>query len=294
MEKRDKKLFFGVTAEDMAEQERAEQEQAERLAAEREQERLEMEKRQAATEEQAKQKKRANDLSILFNKYCSKKAHYLASRFYEYTVAVPAALWALYNILLLSIVFGTVDGETGELVRDYRIISDAYVPRKDGYVWYDRPEHHPEYVGKIHPNKSWYINMALIMLTVLAIIGNPKERIKNYKHNKNIKNEEAAVEMMYDLGELKEKYNLNDTQIKKLLQVVPYIISNISKDQRVYFDMLMEGKIKIKDNKTYYDMAVAILAGHLESHSEDYAKLQEVFAEESIPQQFKVKYGRQR
>ena len=280
----DKKLFFGVSEEDMAEQERAKKEHLERLAAEREQERLEMEKRQIALEEQKKQKKRANDLSVLFNKYCSNKAYYTMSTLHEYLLALPAALWLTWNIILTVGVFG------GGKPYGWDLQTKNFgfkIEHAD-----DKPN--SKRVVKFHPNTLFYVNMSLIMLTVLAIIGNPKERIKNHKHNKNIKNEEAAIEMMYDLDELKEKYHFDMATIKKLLRVVPYIVSNMSKDKRVYFDMLMEGKIKIQDNKAYYDMAVAILAGHLESHPQDYAKLQAVFVDESIPQQLKQKYGYQR
>ncbi|MBO7657010.1 MAG: hypothetical protein J6S80_04765 [Alphaproteobacteria bacterium] len=288
-----KPLFFGVSEEDIKQQEAAKQQEQERIATELEKQRVAAEQRAAAEKQKAREEKRKKDLRELFRKYCSQKKEYCRSKFGEFAIAAPFALWGTFNIVLLSIVFGTIDGETGKPVRDYRIISDAYIPRSDGYVWYARPEHNPEYVGKIHPNQTWYLNMAFLMLGVLGIIGNPKQRIQNHKFNRNIKNEKKAVEMMYDLHELEKQYNLDTATVKRLVHVVPEVISRMSKDDAKYFEMLMNYTFKIKDNETYRAMAVAILAGHLESHPTDFQKVLDAFRG-GVPEELMKKYGHQR
>ena len=61
------------------------------------------------------------------------------------------------------------------------------------------------------------------------------------------------------------------------------MIESMSADKRVYFDMLMSGKIDIKNNKTFMDMAIAIMSGHLQSHPEDAKLILDTFEEKSLP-----------
>jgi len=111
-------------------------------------------------------------------------------------------------------------------------------------------------------------------LVVLLIFLIDKKRYKNY-HD--------AAKMMLDLKELGGQFNLNTHQIKRLVDLVPDVISHMSSEERVYFDLLMEGKINIKENKTFFNMAVAVMKGHLESHPEDAKRVLEVFEEASMP-----------
>ena len=288
----EKPLFFGVSEEDIKQQEAAKQQEQERIAAEKKKQLIADEKRARAEKQKAREEKRKQDLQNLFRTYCSKKKEYVGSRFRDFWIAVNFAIWGTFNILLLSVVYGTVDGKTGKRVKDYRIISDAYFPKKDGYVWYDRPEYHPEYVGKFHPNRDWYINISFLMLGIIGIIGNPKQRIQNCKFNRNIRNEKKAVEMMYDLHELEEQYNIDTATVNRLVRVVPDVISHMSKDDPKFFEMLIGYKFEIKNKDTYHDMAVAILAGHLESHPEDFQKVLDAF-KGGIPEEFIQKYSKQ-
>ena len=118
----EKPLFFGVSDEDIKQQELAKQKEQERIAAELEKQRLATEEHIAKEKQKEKEEKRKKDLRELFRKYCSQKKEYCRSKFGEFAIAGPFALWGTFNIVLLSMVFGTIDGETGKPVRDYRII----------------------------------------------------------------------------------------------------------------------------------------------------------------------------
>lgn len=89
--------------------------------------------------------------------------------------------------------------------------------------------------------------------------------------------------MMLELKEFGRKYKLNSRQVKHLLHTVDFVIKGMSQDNRIYFDMLMNGDINIKNNKVFMDMAVAVMTGHLESHPEDAQLILDTFEEKSLP-----------
>ncbi|MBR2511378.1 MAG: hypothetical protein IKB59_04380, partial [Alphaproteobacteria bacterium] len=73
------------------------------------------------------------------------------------------------------------------------------------------------------------------------------------------------------------------------------IIAKMSKENHVYFDMIINGKIDINKDKTFVDMAVAILDGYLRAHPEEEAGILSVFAEnkpltEKLKKVLAVKY----
>ena len=56
----------------------------------------------------------------------------------------------------------------------------------------------------------------------------------------------------------------------------------MSADSRVYFDMIMDGQVSV-DNKDFLNMAAAVMAGHLQSHPEDMARVIALLDEKQIP-----------
>ena len=65
------------------------------------------------------------------------------------------------------------------------------------------------------------------------------------------------------------------------------ILETLSKKDRAYMDRLLNGDLDNAD----YATAVAIIAGHLESHPEEYNKVVEIFNESELPVGLKMKYG---
>ena len=68
-----------------------------------------------------------------------------------------------------------------------------------------------------------------------------------------------------------KEHNLNASTAKKIVNVAPKIIMNMSADSRTYFDMILDGKFSIED-KHFVNTAIAIMAGHLQTNPDD-AKL---------------------
>ena len=100
-------------------------------------------------------------------------------------------------------------------------------------------------------------------------------------------NENATVDMMLAIKSVKEagkKVNLNvtDETAKKLIEICPHIISRMSADERVYFDMLIDGDIEIKDEEMFKNFALAVMDGHLRSNPEDLQMVLDAFDETSI------------
>lgn len=60
---------------------------------------------------------------------------------------------------------------------------------------------------------------------------------------------------------------------------MPLSASDKSSDNRVYFDVLIAGDIRIENQKTFMDMAVNIIAGHLQTHPEDAQRIEDVVKE---------------
>ncbi|MBO7656741.1 MAG: hypothetical protein J6S80_03375 [Alphaproteobacteria bacterium] len=141
----------------------------------------------------------------------------------------------------------------------------------------------------------FYTNLALtlpyLILTACIAI---RMRKKDKRDEQQIINERNTVDLMLAIKSVKEagkKFNLNltDESARKLIDVCPYIISKMSADERVYFDMLIDGDIESNENEKPYkndetlkNLALAIIDGHLKSYPEDMAKVLEVFDETSL------------
>ena len=89
---------------------------------------------------------------------------------------------------------------------------------------------------------------------------------------------------MLAIEKLAKEHHLDATAAKKIVKVAPEIIKHMSKDSRVYFDMIMDGQVSVEDEK-FLDIATSIMVGHLESHPEDMERIMTTFYEKSIPQE---------
>ena len=141
-----------------------------------------------------------------------------------------------------------------------KAIHDAYIP-VERYIVDDNTYKTGEL--QVNPNPgfrahgTWLANLLLSLwwLYVTAC------------YFKRTKMDLDTIDMMSELKELQGKHRLSDTQVAKLVAASGEIIGRMSAEERVYFDMLSSGKINIKDDKVFTDMAVAILDGYLRTHA---------------------------
>lgn len=162
---------------------------------------------------------------------------------------------------------------------------DAFQGKDAGSQKWVKSVVNPFVDGKFQPTATWYRQLAFLVVSVCVALGVTRAYGygRDYFADKKIVD---AGDMMSELKEMElfgKKYNLNTHQVKRLVRVVPYVIQRMSGQERIYFDMLMEGKINIKDNKTFMDMAVAIMMGHLDSHPESAKLILDTFDERSLP-----------
>jgi len=90
-----------------------------------------------------------------------------------------------------------------------------------------------------------------------------------------------AIKSIKEAG---EKYNLDitDASAKKLIEICPHIISRMSADDRVYFDMLINGDIESENEEVFKNLALAVMDGHLRSNPQDLQIVLNAFDETSI------------
>lgn len=149
--------------------------------------------------------------------------------------------------------------------RDYKqAIKDAYNPIRD---------------GKFDPHFWWYVNAALILVVSVYSIVNATEKVKTKADREN-----AQVDIMLEIEKLAKEHKMDPSVAKKIIQIAPDIVKNMSKDSRVYFDMIMDGQVSVEDEK-FLNIATSIMVGHLESHPEDMERVMATFDEKSIPQE---------
>jgi len=75
---------------------------------------------------------------------------------------------------------------------------------------------------------------------------------------------------------------VTDETAKSLIEICPHIISRMSADERVYFDMLIDGDIESKNEEMFKNFALAVMDGHLRSNPEDLQMVLDAFDETSI------------
>ena len=139
-------------------------------------------------------------------------------------------------------------------------------------------------------NKPFFwvnLSFALSYMLLTAGILMRHNRKDNRSETARFANENATVDLMLAIKSIKEagkKVNLNvtDETAKKLIEICPHIISRMSADERVYFDMLIDGDIESKDEETFKNFALAVMDGHLRSTPEDLQMVLDAFDETSI------------
>lgn len=137
--------------------------------------------------------------------------------------------------------------------------------------------------GEYAPDFNWYLTMGMIVVfAAFSLAGTVISANKSYK--KDLKAAKARVNIMLAIEKLAKEHHLDATAAKKIVKVAPEIIKHMSKDSRVYFDMIMDGQVSVEDEK-FLDIATSIMVGHLESHPEDMERIMTTLYEKSIPQE---------
>lgn len=263
-----KKLFPGVSQKQVEEKDRAEKlrQAQESLAA-------------AARQEQAKK-------DVAYKKYTPKK------KGISKIISRQMPRWLTVNIIANGALFilGSAIWAYAAHTRDYdpeydRIegpYSGPYMDQRT-YTQAMKDAYWPMVNGEFSPELEWYVTVSLMavfaLITVAAAASLASEHRKaynNYAHHQ--------IDIMLEIEKLAEEHNLDATAAKKMLNVAPEIVKHMSGDSRVYFDMIMDGRISIEDRR-FIDMATAVMVGHLQSHPEDMERIMTVFDERSIPQE---------
>lgn len=137
--------------------------------------------------------------------------------------------------------------------------------------------------GEYAPDFDWYLTMEMIVVfAAFSLAGTVISANKSYK--KDLKAAKVQVNIMLAIEKLAKEHHLDATAAKKIVKVAPEIIKHMSKDSRMYFDMIMDGQVSVDDEK-FLDIATSIMVGHLESHPEDMERIMTTFYEKSISQE---------
>ena len=121
--------------------------------------------------------------------------------------------------------------------------------------------------------------MAILLATTIYSLSEAKKRLDNAVNGAN-----KQVDIMLEIEKLAKEHNLDATAAKKIIKVAPDIVKHMSKDSRVYFDMIMEGQIAAND-ENFINIATAIMVGHLKTHPKDMELVMSTFDERSIPKE---------
>ncbi|MCQ2562670.1 MAG: cell envelope integrity protein TolA [Alphaproteobacteria bacterium] len=272
-----KKLFFGVSSKDVEKKtklQKAEEEAKQRGLIEK----------QIAEQKRQQEEQLAKQKHIADNKYADDDKPSTGfdklKHFISINTIYATTLFGLGNfcwLLVQSDRYGDVDRSGGltynNCYKPYKVaIHDAYIPT-DKYYRYDYEEVWINKKPQFKLHIAWCLNVLFslcgLAFSVYAI------RHENDKYD--------TVDMMLELKKIGKQYNLSDRKIKKLWPVASNIIQKMSSDSRVYFDMLMNGDINIKDQEMFKKFAISIIQGHLESNPEDAQQVLGVFDERSIP-----------
>lgn len=98
------------------------------------------------------------------------------------------------------------------------------------------------------------------------------------------------VDIMLKIEKVSQSSKVGAKLIKKMMTVAPQIVSHMSSESSVYFEMLMDGSFDCDNNPQILAITKSVLAGHLHSHPEDMKRVLEVFDEASLPQGLVAKY----
>lgn len=149
---------------------------------------------------------------------------------------------------------------------------------KDAYI--------PFYKGKFDPHITWMANVCFQIILALACVGiamRQKSKRKEQEHD---------IDVMLEIEKLAKEHQLDATAAKKMLAIAPEIVKHMSEDSRVYFDMIMDGKVSTTD-ENFMNIASAVMAGHLQTHPEDLDRVMSVFDDKAISAELLNMYTQQ-
>lgn len=130
---------------------------------------------------------------------------------------------------------------------------------KDAYM--------PIVKGKFVPDFDWYFTISMIVTFALFTLSKAAIAANNTR-KKDLKNINSQIDIMLEIERMAKERNLDANAAKKILSVAPEIVKHMSADSRLFFDLILDGKIAIDDEK-FIKTAIAIMAGHLQSHPKD-------------------------
>ena len=212
---------------------------------------------------------------------------------------ILSAVETFKNQLSLNVatfLIGTVGWWFASQPRNDALFRDDY---KFGEVhelpaWDERPykqafieAYNPVRDGKLDPHFWWYVNMALVLSVTIYSIVQADKRLKQVVAKAN-----RDVDLMLEIERLAKEHKLDPTMAKKIVKVAPDIIEHMSEDSRVYFDMIMDGKVSAND-ESFLNIATTIMVGHLKTHLEDMELVMSTFDERSIPKEVMAIYTKQ-
>ena len=272
----DKKLFPGVTEQDVQKQEMEKQEAIKVAEAKR----IVLEKAKRAAEEKAaadaaEAKVNAERLEA-YKKYLKisdrMPTMFNIKQFCKVNALAAASLFMLGNVSWLFVQSDPYRDSNGHGFVD----NPNYKPYKEALHDAYSPINTYEGSG-FAPSVAWMIN---VFLSVCVLVVSSRLLIDT--------DGKKTVKMMLELEKIGKEYNLDTEEVRRLVNVCKDIIKRMSADKRVYFDMLMSGDISVKDNATFQSMAVSVMSGHLQSHPEDLQMVLDVFDERSMPSEIKA------
>lgn len=170
-----------------------------------------------------------------------------------------------------------------EETNKYQIVRDMWNPVSNGNYFTYKLEwkYDADKCGKFAPNGLWYVNISMLLIIACSCVRSLV--IPGVKNRKSMKHQKRVIDAMNELKLLGCTYKLNDKSFEHVIKVCPEIIANMAADERVYFDMLMDGDIDVVNNKQYRDMAVHIMAGHLREHPTDLQKIMNAINNKTLP-----------
>lgn len=203
------------------------------------------------------------------------------------TAKVPK--WLKTNVIANATLFilGSAMWIVGAHTRSFDPDYDEPGGPKTGPYWEQRTyqqamkdAYWPMVNGEFSPEYDWYLTMAMILtFAAFSLVGTVASAKKNYK--KDIKAAQAQVDIMLEIEKLAQEHHLDATAAKKIVKVAPEIIKHMSADSRVYFDMIMDGKVSA-DDENFMNIAAAVMAGHLQTHPEDMKRVTELLDDKSM------------
>lgn len=270
----DKKLFPGVTQEEII---KKEQEELQRKIA---QEKKDLQEKKDAERQAKRSKYIMPEKDLISEKEI--KIDFLRNVFATCSVAFLAGsfFWTLWGMSMGQGVSSNTNNKHSINYTPFaQALRDAYVPFSNGrtkLLNQNTPVEH----GKFAPTIGFIANMIVTLFGICAAVGASR---RQKRRNSEIILHNNTVDMMLDLEDFKGAYNLNTYQVAQMIRHANTIISEMSHDKRIYFDMLLDGRINIQNNQTFLTMATHIMHGHLAHHPEDINRILSVYNWKSVP-----------